>query len=182
MANGSNTLQRYAAFDDAERELILAEICGRLAKGEPMTAICQGRGMPTPLTVANWASADTQTGIDIARARDAGFDAIAFSAIRIIDGAEPARTAEGVALQPDANRDKARADVRLKLLAKWDPKRYGEAVQMRMADANGDKLDTTPMVRELLALVRPSDGSQAVLIEGSATEVSAHSKEPPADS
>jgi hypothetical protein len=48
-------------------------------------------------------------------------------------------------------------------------------VQMRMADANGEKLDTTPMIRELLALVRPADGSQAI-------DVTPTKKEPPAGS
>lgn len=62
----------------------------------------------------------------------------------------------------DVQRDKLICDLDMRLIAKFNPKEFGEAVQMRMADANGEKLDTTPMIRELLALVRPADGSQAI--------------------
>ena len=47
-----------------------------------------------------------------------------------------------------------RAEIRLKLLSKWSPKRYGDAVQLRHADADGEKLDTAPLISELLSLMR----------------------------
>lgn len=54
----------------------------------------------------------------------------------------------------DASRDKARAWVRLQLLAKWDPKRYGERLQH--ADADGGKLpDNSALVSELVGLLKP---------------------------
>jgi len=130
--------------------MIIAEVCGRLAKGEPLAQICRDPGMPWPDQVLKWAQEEPDSlGLAIARARTNGFDAIALDALKIIDGQLPI---EGQT--PDAARDKARAEVRLKLLAKWDPKRYGDAFQLRHADADGEKLDTAPLINEMVGLVR----------------------------
>ena len=53
----------------------------------------------------------------------------------------------------DPQRDKLRVETRLKLLAKFNPKRWGDSTQVRHADADGGKLDTAPLVSELLALM-----------------------------
>jgi hypothetical protein len=39
------------------------------------------------------------------------------------------------------SRSRLRVETRLKLLAKWDPKRYGEATLLKHADADGNSLD-----------------------------------------
>lgn len=51
----------------------------------------------------------------IARARELGFDAIAVDGLNIVDN-----------LDEDPASRRVRSDYRLKLLAKWDPKRYGD--------------------------------------------------------
>jgi hypothetical protein len=132
------------------RAELVDEICKRLATGESLLSICRDPKMPGAFTVYDWAGADDETAQRIARAREIGEDAIAQDALSIIDGDKPIPN-----MIPDATRDKARADIRLKLLAKFNPKRWGESTQLRHADADGAKLDTAPMVSELLSLMAP---------------------------
>lgn len=90
-----------------------------MSKGEPLTQITADAHMPCDDTVRNWADADEtgQIARDIARAREKGFDQIALDALKIADDKEG-----------EHQRDRLRVDTRLKLLAKWDPKRYGDRV------------------------------------------------------
>lgn len=66
----------------------------------------------------------------------------------------------------DVKRDKLLVDTSLSLLAKWSPRLYGDNMQLRLADANGAKLDTAPLIGELLGMlagVAPSDAQPAML-------------------
>ena len=96
---------------------LFAEICERLSKGEPLAQICRDEHMPAERTVRDWKEADAIVSAAIAHAREDGFDAIALEALRIADDKEG-----------EHQRDRLRVDTRLKLLAKWDPKRYGDRV------------------------------------------------------
>lgn len=105
------------------------EICRRLSTGEPLAQICRDEGFPHDDTVRSWADSDPNFAQAIARAREKGFDAIALECLHIADDSSgdvietdngPRVNAEFVA------RSRLRVDTRLKLLAKWDPKRYGE--------------------------------------------------------
>ena len=98
---------------------LVSEICDRLSKGEPLAAICRDDHMPSDRTVRNW-MADAEISSAIARAREVGFDAIAGECLEIADKT----TVE------DVQRDRLRVETRLKLLAKWDPKRYGDKVAL----------------------------------------------------
>jgi len=106
-----------------------------------------------------WLEQDEDNSRNLARARDHGFDVDAQDAIDIVDGLKPAKLPDGTVIPSDITRDKARADIRLKLLGKWAPRRYGDAVQLRHADADGEKLDTAPLVTEVMTLLR---GTQAL--------------------
>ncbi len=109
-------------------DALFAEICERLSKGEPLAQICRDEHMPSDRTVGNWRDGDPALASAIARARETGFDAIALEALRIADDKEG-----------EHQRDRLRVDTRLKLLAKWDPKRYGDKLQV------GGDPDGTPM-------------------------------------
>lgn len=132
----------------ADRAVIVNQICERLAKGEPLASICRDPEMPSAFDVWNYQDRDDSIKAAIARAREIGEEAIALDAQLIVDGLKPV---PGVPVE--AARDKARAEVRLKLLAKFNPKRWGESTQLRHADADGAKLDTAPLVGELLGLM-----------------------------
>ena len=112
---------------------IADKVCERIAQGEPLRQICRDEKMPAWRTVYDWLDAEPEFAARIARARELGFDAIAQDALSIAD-----ETQEGVetTIKADGSIEEKRGDMlghrklrietRLKLLAKWDPKRYGE--------------------------------------------------------
>lgn len=108
------------------------EICQRLAKGEPLAVICRDLHMPDPSTVWDWRQKDAAFDQAIARARENGHDEIA---------ARARETARGKGdSKGDVQRDKLIIETDLKLLAKWDPKRYGDKVALTGGDPEqGDK-------------------------------------------
>lgn len=142
-----------------DRDEIIDEIVERLREGEPLAAICRSPGMPSPARVRDWCDADPAAASAIARAREIGEEAIALEAQDIIDGLRPV---PGV--PQDASRDKARAEIRLKLLAKFNPKRWGDSTQIKHADADGNKLDTAPLVNELLSAMGGASNQPLTLI------------------
>ena len=96
------------------RQKIVQAVLDGLASGTPLTVICRSEGVCDD-TVRNWADADEDLGRAIARAREAGHDQIALDALRIVDDKD----------EDPASR-RVRAETRLKLLAKWNPKKYGD--------------------------------------------------------
>jgi hypothetical protein len=117
---------------------LLDEICARLSKGEPLTVICRDDHMPCDDTVRNWANGNEAIARDIARARETGFDQIALDALAIADDAA-LDTKKGpndtdLCNSEWISRSRLRVETRLKLLAKWDPKRYGDKLALGQAD------------------------------------------------
>lgn len=116
-----------------------------LSAGTPMTIICQAEDMPSTSTVYDWMGVDEALSGQIARAREAGFDRIAMDALAIADEVTDKDTIETAhGLIPNKEwlmRSKLRVETRLKLLSKWDPKRYGD----RLALA-GDENDPVRIV------------------------------------
>lgn len=107
------------------------EIVFRLSKGEPLAVICRDEWLPQYRTVYDWAAAHPEFAASIARARLDGYDAIATECLTIADAPNATRNpVTGEVEVRDASRDKLRVETRLKLLAKWDPKRYGERQQV----------------------------------------------------
>lgn len=102
---------------------VTARIIEGLSAGTPLTTLCEPDDMPGVRTVYDWMDADEKLSADIARAREIGHDAIAVEGLKIVDNTE----------EDPASR-RVRADYRLKLLAKWDPKRYGEKVDHTSSD------------------------------------------------
>ena len=112
------------------------EICARLAEGEPLRVICRDEHMPAWRTVYDWIDADAEFAAHIAHARQLGFDAIAESTMEIIDAA-PDRDPNTGKIDPAwVQHQKLRAEHRLKLLAKWSPKKYGEKIDHTSSDGS----------------------------------------------
>lgn len=122
----------FTFTEDARKQAVQSVLEG-LANGTPLTVICRADGMPCDDTIRKWADADPELARAIARAREAGHDQIALDAMRIVDD-----TTEDPASR------RVRADTRLKLLAKWDPKRYGEMI--KHAGHDGGALDLAATV------------------------------------
>lgn len=111
------------------------EIVQRLSGGEPLAVICRSEGMPAVRTVWDWRKAHPDFDKAYLEARDVGFDAIAAQCMEIaddsakdfIEGMEVTPGTKAVAFNAEhVQRSKLRVETRLKLLAKWDPRRYGE--------------------------------------------------------
>lgn len=108
-----------------DREEVVAIICDRLSVGTPLTQVCAMPGMPDDRTVREWVAVDEGIASEIAQARARGYDAIADDCMRIADTPSPT-TQSGSTDAGDVAHRKLRIETRLKLLAKWDPKRYGD--------------------------------------------------------
>lgn len=126
---------------------LIEQVLSRIAQGETLAAL--GRELDFhPASWALWVREDEELAIAYSRAREVGADVIAEDVLRIID-AEPERVVElddegkatagridsaGVAWA------KNRAELRLKLLAKWHPKKYGEKQQVDVGNKEGETL------------------------------------------
>jgi hypothetical protein len=116
---------------------IAQKMCEMLSDGIPLREICRQEGFPEWRTVYDWMYRDDALGADgvglsaaIARAREVGQEAIA-EQIWLDMLAEPERILSEGGGRIDSGYVqliKARADIGLKLLAKWNPKRYGDRV------------------------------------------------------
>jgi hypothetical protein len=125
---------RPSLYTDA----VASEICERLSKGEPLAVICRDEHMPGYRTVFDWQNTRPEFSAAIAHAREAGFDEIAAECLAIAD--HTANDTKFIASEngneravPDSewiSRSKLRVETRLKLLAKWDPKRYGDRLNL----------------------------------------------------
>ncbi len=138
---------------------LAAEICNRLSKGEPLAQICRDEHMPAARTVSDWKAARPDFSADFARARDDGFDAIALDCLEIADDTSRDTKLVGeegreVADSEWIARSKLRVDTRLKLLAKWDPKRYGDKLTTEHTGPGGGPVEITRVER---VVVNPSD-------------------------
>ena len=119
-------------------EAILAEIVERLSLGEPLAQICRDDGMPAYRTVWEWQQKDEAVSKAIAHAREEGEDVIAANCLEIADDAtndwmerrSEEEQGNGWRLNGEhVQRSKLRIETRLKLLAKWNPKKYGDKLQ-----------------------------------------------------
>jgi len=116
-------------------QALVDEICARLSVGEPLAVICRDPHMPSDRAVRYWVERMPAVASAIACAREAGHDSIAADCLSIADDARndwmerQAADGDEKAAQFNAEhvqRSKLRIETRLKLLAKWDPKRWGE--------------------------------------------------------
>lgn len=104
-------------------------IVERLSKGEPLAVICREEGMPAVRTVSDWRRQFPDFDDRFLAARDDGFDAIAADCLAIADDGtnDFVMTKNGPVFDQEAvQRSKLRVETRLKLLSKWDRRRYGD--------------------------------------------------------
>lgn len=130
------------------------EIIQRLSEGEPLRQICRDNHMPEWRTIYHWMERDPELTSAIARARELGQDAIAEDILREIQD-EPERILSEGGGRIDSGYVqliRARADIKLKLLAKWNPKKYGDRTTLA-GDAENPVVvqsDTTEELKEIL--------------------------------
>ena len=117
---------------------IAKQMCEQLSEGIPLREICRQEGFPAWRTVYDWMARDPDLSTAIAHARDVGYDAIAEDCLRIADtqliGEEITETEDEEGKKISIKKvdmlghRKLQIETRLKLLAKFNPKKYGDRV------------------------------------------------------
>lgn len=113
-----------------------AEICERLATGETLRAICRDEHMPSWTTVYEWRKVHAQFSERFALARELGGDAIAEDTLSIADtpqvGQRTEETEDGykTVREDMLGHRKLQIDTRLKLLAVWFPRKFGQRIDV----------------------------------------------------
>jgi hypothetical protein len=102
--------------------------------------------------VYDWIETDADLAAQVARARELGFDAIAEDVFDIADGTR--------AISEHVQLSKMRIDTRLKLLACWNPKKYGSKATVDVGNKEGETLkvdngvDTVALTLQLAEALR----------------------------
>lgn len=118
-------------------QAVLDAICARLSRGEPLTQICASDdSYPADRTVRDWIEAMPEVSAAIAHAREVGFDVIAHGMRQVARGLSGSTG--------DVPRDRLIVETDFKLLAKWDPKRYGDMVKLSNPDGETPIAPPTP--------------------------------------
>lgn len=143
---------RPSRYSDA----IAEEMFERLSQGELLTSICADDHMPAVRTVSLWKEkADFAAGF--ARARALGMDAIADAALNIADekSNDTIVTKDGneTANSEWISRSKLRVETRLKLLAVWDPARFGNKIDVTSQGERVGELDETAAAARLASIL-----------------------------
>jgi hypothetical protein len=131
---------------------VIQRLLDGIADGVTLRALCREDGMPNWRTVYDWIEADEQLAAQVARARELGFDAIAEDVFDIADGTR--------AISEHVQLSKMRIDTRLKLLACWNPKKYGSKATVDVGNKDGETLkvdngvDTVALTLQLAEALR----------------------------
>lgn len=135
-------------------EAVALEICDRLEEGETLVEICRDDHMPNRRTVYKWTEDRPEFGAHFARARAAGYEVWFQECKRIADDGTNDYV-EKTRLNGDkfeafdaehVQRSKLRIETRLKLLARVDPKKYGERTQIAPTDVDGNAAQFAPIM------------------------------------
>ena len=139
---------------------VIEEVLSRIAQGETLAALGRELGFH-PTAWGKHVRADEGLAIAYAEARDTGHDVIAEDALRIIDEEplriievdEEGKTSQGRIDSAAVAWSKNRAELRLKLLAKWNPKKYGDKQDVNIGNKEGEtlKVETKPVDPMVLA-------------------------------
>lgn len=123
---------------------VVSRICGRIADGESLKAICLGEEMPTKSTVYLWMAAHPEFSDMYARAKEDCADTLAEEILEIADDGSndwmernekdnPGWIANGEHIQ----RSRLRVDSRKWIASKLKPKKYGEKIEQTHQGAGG---------------------------------------------
>ena len=129
---------------------LIAEVLRRIASGETLAALGRELGFHSTAW-RDWVAADEALAVAYQCARDTGADAIAEQALDLID-AEPARV-DGRVDPGHVQWKRAQVDTRLKLLACWNPKKYGSKQTVDVGNKDGEALKIEANASEIAANV-----------------------------
>lgn len=104
-----------------------------LSDGVSLRKLCREDGMPAWRTVYDWLAADPAFAAAVGHARDLGHDALAEDIVDIADSTP--------AISDHVARAKMRIETRLKLLACWNPKKYGSRQTLEHSGVDGKPIE-----------------------------------------
>ena len=142
---------------------LVAEICQRISTGEPLRKICRDEWMPEWRTFYDWVEKSESLSAQVTRAREAGYDAMAEEALEISNtphlgqkkvyssGAGEDEDSMTVTEEDMLGHRKLQIETRLKLLACWNPKKYGNKVALGGDVDNPIKIEAEVQAQEMLA-------------------------------
>ena len=147
-------------------DALVEGVLSRLAQGETLAALAREFDFH-PTVWAEWCRNDETLAFAYAQAKEVGYDVIADDVLRIID-AEPERLPEKDAAGnylPKGRLDNAsvtwqknRAEYRMKLLAKWAPKKYGDSSTLNLGNKDDKPLaiasETADITKSIAAAIR----------------------------
>jgi hypothetical protein len=124
------------------------EMLKRMRAGDTLTSIADDPRMPSIDTMNRWEAEQDERGAAITRARALGY------IVRAEKAVTEARSAG------DPQKGRLAFDAERWFLGKMDPRRFGDAVQLKHADADGEKLpmDETATMTRLASIVAALKG------------------------
>lgn len=143
-------------------EEIADRICSLVANGVNLRVVCRMEGMPAWRTVYDWVVARPDFAARLAHARDLGYDALAEEALDIANtpvmgfkkvyssGGDKDEDSMTVTEDDMLGHRKLQIETRLKLLACWNPKKYGNKVAVGGDEGNPIKIEAEVQAQELL--------------------------------
>lgn len=146
-------------------EEIADQICDLVSNGVNLRKVCRMEGMPAWRTVYDWVVAKPDFAARLARARELGYDSLAEEALEISNtphigqkkvyssGAGEDEDSMTVTEDDMLGHRKLQIETRLKLLAVWDPKRYGNKVQVGGDAENPIKVEAQVEAETMLAAI-----------------------------
>jgi hypothetical protein len=123
---------RERGYSPAERAEHCEALFVWLEDGKTLRSFCRQPGRPSYGAFYDWIEADEALASRVARARDIGYDSLAEEAKEISDTPLPGKrikqTEDGteVTIEDMLGHRKLQIETRLKLLACWNPKKYGQ--------------------------------------------------------
>ena len=135
---------------------IADRICDLVSNGVNLRKVCRMEGMPAWRTVYDWVVARPDFAARLARARDMGYDALAEEALEISNTPVMGQKqvmgdkATYTTVEDMLGHRKLQIETRLKLLACWDPRRYGNKVQLGGDADNPIKVEAEVQAEKLL--------------------------------
>jgi hypothetical protein len=123
-------IENTKKYQESVKSRQIDQIVERISNGEPLRQICRSDGMPSWRTVYDWIDADKEFAARFARARELGEEAISQECFAIADDGRSDMYLDADGRErfdtEHIQRSKLRIETRLKLLAKWNPKKWGE--------------------------------------------------------
>ena len=140
-------------------EEIADQICDLVSNGVNLRKVCRMEGMPAWRTVYDWVVARPDFAARLARAREMGYDALAEEALEISNtpvlGQKQVMSdkATYTTVEDMLGHRKLQIETRLKLLACWDPKKYGNKVQLGGDADNPVRIEAEVQAEKLLGAI-----------------------------